>query len=95
MYILRDPALASSIADPDIRSLVEQRFAQVCEGKPYDYDQHGYMIVVEPGDTVQVGYLNPTAFLSFSVLAIAVVVFIYFHKRSTKNGIPKLPDQRD
>jgi hypothetical protein len=24
----------------------------VLAGEPYDYDRHGYMIVVEPGDTV-------------------------------------------
>lgn len=53
MLALRDPALASSVADPDIRSLVETRFAQVCNGEPYAYDSHGYMIVVEPGDSVQ------------------------------------------
>src|ERR1019366_1611891 len=52
MLILRDPALAKRIADPDIRSLVEQRFVEILAGEPYDYDSHGYMIVVEPGDTV-------------------------------------------
>ncbi len=53
MIVLKGPALASSIADPDIRRLVEQRFREVCAGEPYDYDSHGYMIVVEPGDTVE------------------------------------------
>ena len=52
MLILRDPALARSITDPDIRALVEQRFREICAGEPYNYDQHGYSIVVEPGDTV-------------------------------------------
>ena len=52
MLILRDPAMASSIADPDIRALVEQRFVEILAGEPYDYDQHGYMIVVESGDSV-------------------------------------------
>ena len=53
MLILRDPADAGSISDPAIRSLVELRFAQIGQDEPYDPDQHGYMIVVEPGDTVQ------------------------------------------
>jgi hypothetical protein len=53
MLILRDPALASSIADPEIRALVEQRFAEICAGELYDYDLHGYMIVVQPSDTVE------------------------------------------
>ncbi len=52
MLILRDPALTSRISNPAIRKLAELRFAQVCAGEPYDYDQHGYMIVVEPGDSV-------------------------------------------
>ncbi len=52
MLILRDPALVSSITDSNIRSLVGQRFTEICAGEPYDYDIHGYMIVVESGDTV-------------------------------------------
>lgn len=53
MLVLRNPASAGSIANPDIRHLVELRFAQVCAGEAYDYDQHGYMIVVESGDSVE------------------------------------------
>ena len=52
MLLLFDPNGVSRIADPDIRSLVTQRFTEVCAGEPYDVDMHGYMIVVEPGDTV-------------------------------------------
>ena len=52
MLILRDPTMASSITDPDIRRLVELRYVEICAGDPYDYDSHGYMIVVEPGDSV-------------------------------------------
>ena len=51
MIILKGPAAVSRVADPDIRGLVQQRFSEVCAGEPYDYDTHGYMIVVEPGDT--------------------------------------------
>lgn len=53
MLILRDPASASSISDPYIRALVQQRFAEVFADEPYDAEQHGYFIVVEPGDTVE------------------------------------------
>ena len=53
MLILRDPSLAGSIVDPDVRSQVEQRFVEICAGDPYNYDLHGYMIVVEPGDSVE------------------------------------------
>ena len=52
MMILRGPNAISSIHDPGIRRLVEQRFAEICAKEPYDYDLHGYMIVVEPGDSV-------------------------------------------
>ena len=52
MLILRDPTMASSITDPDIRRLVELRYVEICAGDPYDYDSHGYMIVMEPSDSV-------------------------------------------
>ncbi len=53
MIRIRGPDQARHISDPDIRRLVEQRFAEVCDGEPYDPDVHGEMIVVEPGDTLQ------------------------------------------
>jgi hypothetical protein len=52
MIILRGSTYVSSIADLDIHGLVEQRFTEICSGEPYDYDLHGYMIIVEPGDSV-------------------------------------------
>ena len=53
MIVLRDPATTSQIADPYIHELVSLRWSQVLAGEPYDYDRHGYMVVVEPGDTVE------------------------------------------
>lgn len=53
MIILQGPTLAKRIVDPDVRGLVEQRFTEICADEPYDYDRHGYMIVVEPGDSVE------------------------------------------
>ena len=53
MKILRDPQATSQISDPYIRDLVALRWSQVLAGEPYDYDRHGYMVVVEPGDTVE------------------------------------------
>lgn len=52
MIVLRDPTAVSRIADPDIRSLVEQRFTEITDGEPYDADIHGYFIVAEPSDSV-------------------------------------------
>ena len=53
MIRIRGPDQVRRTTDPDIRRLVEQRFAEVCNGDPYDPDVHGEMIVVEPGDTLQ------------------------------------------
>ena len=53
MIVLRDPAATSQITDPYIRELVSLRWSQILAGEPYDYDRHGYMVVVEPGDTVE------------------------------------------
>lgn len=67
MLILRNPTLASSIADPDLRNIIEQRFADMCseddcepeleselepETEP-DFECGLQVIVVEPGDSVQ------------------------------------------
>ena len=53
MIVLRDPAATSQITDPYIHELVSLRWSQILAGEPYDYDRHGYMVVVEPGDTVE------------------------------------------
>jgi hypothetical protein len=53
MIRIRGPDQARRISDPDIRDLVVQRFAEVCNGEQYDPDVHGEMVVVEPGDTLQ------------------------------------------
>jgi hypothetical protein len=53
MKILRDPQATSQVTDPYIRELVAQRWSQVLAGEPYDPAIHGYMVVAEPGDTVE------------------------------------------
>ena len=53
MLILRDPESVSHITDPDIRTLAEQRFNDMCDGEEYDPDVNGYLIVVEVGDSVE------------------------------------------
>ena len=53
MLVLRDPSLASSITDNDIRELVKQRFDEICDGEDFDPDLHGLFFVVEPGDGVE------------------------------------------
>jgi hypothetical protein len=53
MIRIRGPDEVHRIDDPAVRRLVEERFAQVCNGEPYDPEVHGEMIVVEPGDTLR------------------------------------------
>ena len=53
MLILRDPATTSQVTDPYIHELVSLRWSQILAGEPYDYDRHGYMVIVESGDTVE------------------------------------------
>lgn len=53
MRVLRDPALAASIEDEALRSLVAQRFVELAQDEPYDPDVYGYFVVAEPGDSVE------------------------------------------
>lgn len=51
MQVIRDPASTAQIANPEIRRLVEQRIYD--RGKePFDLATLGYLIIVEPGDTL-------------------------------------------
>jgi len=53
MIVLYGPTQLAHIPNPDIRNLVLKRFKQILDGDIYDYDLHGYMIVMEPADTVE------------------------------------------
>ena len=50
MLVLREPHEAKRISDTAIRSLVETRFTQLASEAWYDWQRHGYIIVLEPGD---------------------------------------------
>ena len=52
MQFIRGPEQARGISDPAIRRLVQERYAEVCNGEPYDADVHGEMIVVQERDTL-------------------------------------------
>jgi len=47
MLFIRGPDQERRIVDPEIRRLVEERYAEVCNGDAYDPDVHGEMVVVE------------------------------------------------
>lgn len=51
MQVIRDPASAAQIANPQIRRLVEQRIDDLGQ-EPFDLATLGYFIIVEPGDTL-------------------------------------------
>jgi len=53
MQIIRDPAATASIADLELRALVEKTIADLSEEYPYDPDVLGYFLIVEPGDSLQ------------------------------------------
>jgi len=51
MIVLRDPQQLSQVVEPEIKAFLRQRFHDICEPEPYDPDEHGFFILVEPGDT--------------------------------------------
>ena len=51
MIILRDPQQTSQVAQPEIKAFLQERFDDICNPEPYDPDEHGFFILVEPGDT--------------------------------------------
>ena len=51
MRILRDEAAIAALADAGLRQLIEQRIRQINACCPWDADELGPFVVVEPGDT--------------------------------------------
>ena len=51
MIVLRDPQQLTQIAHPEIKTFLQQRFHDICAPEPYDPDEHGFFILVQPGDT--------------------------------------------
>jgi hypothetical protein len=61
MQIIRDPADADSIANRELRVLVQKTIVALSPDGPYDSDVLGYFLIVEPGDSLatieaQVGF---------------------------------------
>ena len=52
MQIIRDPADAIRIADPELRALVEKAIRDLSPDGPYDPDELGYFLIVQPGDSL-------------------------------------------
>lgn len=54
MRVLREPTAIAAIDDPALRQLIEQRIGEISESEPYNADDHGHFVIVEPGDRVEV-----------------------------------------
>lgn len=64
MIEVRDPAHIERVPDPDIRTVIAQRFEALSEYGPYDPEELGYFVLMEEGDSIDV----LTAQIGFSVL---------------------------
>jgi hypothetical protein len=53
MQIIRDPADTATLADPVLRQLVEKTIRDLSEDYPYDPDELGYFLIVEPEDSLE------------------------------------------
>lgn len=51
MRILRDEAAIAALPEAGLRQLLQKRVAEINECCPWDADELGYFIVVEPDDT--------------------------------------------
>lgn len=50
MLVIRDPAEADRVADPELRHLIQKTVRDLSEDYPYDPDELGYFLIVQPGD---------------------------------------------
>ncbi|HEY5581220.1 MAG TPA: hypothetical protein VIK56_08660 [Rhodoferax sp.] len=50
MLVIRDPLDAANVADPELRHLIEKTVRELSEDYPYDPDELGYFLIVQPGD---------------------------------------------
>jgi hypothetical protein len=51
MIVLRDLQQLTQVVQPEIKTFLQQRFHDIWGPEPYDPDEHGFFILVEPGDT--------------------------------------------
>lgn len=52
MQIICEPEAAASIADPELRHLIEKTIRDLSEDHPYNADELGYFLIVEQGDSL-------------------------------------------
>ena len=54
MLVIRNPLDAASIADPELRNLIEKTMRDLSPDGPYDPDELGYFLIVQPGDSLDI-----------------------------------------
>ncbi len=64
MQIIRHLAETRIVADPELRTLIEQTIAALSQDAPFDPDVLGYFLIVQPGDSLA----DIDAQLGFSIL---------------------------
>jgi len=52
MRVLRDEAAIAALPDAGLRALIQKRVSEISEYCPWDADELGCFIVVEPGDSL-------------------------------------------
>ena len=52
MQIVRDLDSLALVPDPAIRQMIQERIDAIASDEPYDAAQHGYFLVVDPGDSL-------------------------------------------
>jgi hypothetical protein len=53
MHRISDPAETCSIADPELRQLIEKTMRDLSPDGPYDAAELGFFLIVEPGDSLE------------------------------------------
>ena len=64
MLILRETETISAITDEQLRQLIVQRIQEISECSPWDADEMGPIVLLEPGDTAT----DLEAIMGFSIL---------------------------
>lgn len=64
MIVLHDTETISTLADAELRRLIELRISQINECCPWNAEELGPMIVIGPGDTAD----DLSAIMGFSIL---------------------------
>lgn len=64
MHIIRDPVDVATVADPELRALLQTTIAALSPDASFDPDELGYFLIVQPGDSLAM----LDALLGFSIL---------------------------